>query len=476
MIAFARTAFALMTPFFFWGCLCSENDKSTIAVNATIKQKLLAMRLAPPPPPQPWQRQAAILGKQFFFDPRFSQNGEISCATCHKPELSFTDGKVVSKGMGETNRNAPTLVNVYTGAWFFWDGRKDSLASQALGPIESAVEHGIERQEVVQIIAKHYRSQYESLFGRFPKPGSQPSPAHPQPRKIRQQVSDSNWRKVLTTLDDPKLINELLQRIQTSGKTDLEIIKQKWQEQNSSPPFAPKSLKSPMFYAKKDIDQVFWNFAQAIAEYEKTIVANQSPFDNLLTQVAKSPIGDVPLPKGFSQKAWRGLQLFLGKANCHLCHNGPNLSDNEFHNVGLPRLSPNKDPLPLGRLAGAVTVANDPFRCQARELKLMSRRASAPEQESCDIIEFIDSNNNEIIGAFKTPTLRNVAVTSPYFHNGSAASLEQVINHYTEDTLRAHLGHREEILMGIRLTADEKAELLAFLHSLTSPVREFASF
>ena len=88
---------------------------------------------------------AAELGQQLFFDPRLSANGRVSCATCHVPQNHFTDGRPVARGIGETSRNTPTILGIAYSPWFFWDGRSDSLWSQALGPMESAVEHGSNR-------------------------------------------------------------------------------------------------------------------------------------------------------------------------------------------------------------------------------------------------------------------------------------------------------------------------------------------
>lgn len=128
-------------------------------------------------PPDPSNKvgddsRAADFGHLLFFDKRLSGDGTVACASCHLPALAFTDGRRLSKGMGETTRNAPTIVGAAYNAWFFWDGRKDSLWSQALGPFENPVEHGTSRQAVVEVVRRDpdYRRRYEELFG--PLPGS----------------------------------------------------------------------------------------------------------------------------------------------------------------------------------------------------------------------------------------------------------------------------------------------------------------
>ena len=83
--------------------------------------------------------RAARLGQFLFFDAGLSQNGRVSCASCHVPEQAFTDGKPLFEGLGRGERNTPTLWNVAYQRWFFWDGRADSLWSQALGPLTNPI-------------------------------------------------------------------------------------------------------------------------------------------------------------------------------------------------------------------------------------------------------------------------------------------------------------------------------------------------
>jgi len=100
---------------------------------------------------------AVQLGKKLFSDTRFSANSKISCTTCHKAEIAFSDNKPLAEGIGtSTRRNMPIIGLAYF-KWFFWDGRADSLWSQALGPFENPVEHGITRCKVVLLVIDHYR-------------------------------------------------------------------------------------------------------------------------------------------------------------------------------------------------------------------------------------------------------------------------------------------------------------------------------
>ena len=104
------------------------------------------------PPPA----ELVALGKRFFFAKEFSANNEISCATCHNPKRSFSDGLKSGLGIGKVRHNTPTLVNTIDSRWFFWNGRSTDLVSQALQPIENPLEHGISRSTLVRLIRDNY--------------------------------------------------------------------------------------------------------------------------------------------------------------------------------------------------------------------------------------------------------------------------------------------------------------------------------
>ena len=142
---------------------------------------------------------AALLGQQYFFDTRFSgplthadntlapqgngavgETAKVSCARCHNPATGFADQRSLpdntSLGAAFTGRNAPTLYNVEHNTWYFWDGRKDSLWSQALGPTESAVEHNGNRVQFAMVIRDLYtdgnaltgNNDHDDVFGLLP--------------------------------------------------------------------------------------------------------------------------------------------------------------------------------------------------------------------------------------------------------------------------------------------------------------------
>jgi cytochrome c peroxidase len=112
--------------------------------------------------------RAAALGRRIFFDTRFSTNGVLACATCHPAESSFQDAKPTAVGIGPLPRRSMPLLGVAYNTWFFWDGRKDSLWSQAATPIENPLELGLTRGDVARLVGEHHRDDYTAIFGALP--------------------------------------------------------------------------------------------------------------------------------------------------------------------------------------------------------------------------------------------------------------------------------------------------------------------
>ena len=111
---------------------------------------------------------AARLGEKFFFDTTLSGNGRVACASCHLPEKDFQDGIPLGKGVGVAGRRTMPIAGTAYSPWQFWDGRADSQWAQALGPLESPVEHGGNRALYARIIDSNYRSAYQTVFSIAP--------------------------------------------------------------------------------------------------------------------------------------------------------------------------------------------------------------------------------------------------------------------------------------------------------------------
>ena len=206
------------------------------------------------------------------------------------------------------------------------------------------------------------------------------------------------------------------------------------------------------------VDRTFSNFGKAIEAYERRLVSQPAPFDRYVAALKR---GD-RLGQGLlSPAAKRGLKLFVGVAHCDLCHSGPTFSDGQFHNLGL---APTQDP---GRALGINLLRADPFNSGG------TFSDSPYERSHQDHLDFLPDPNTQL-GAFKTPSLREVSRTTPYMHDGRFVSLEQVVSFYAgDDSLRQHgavMGRRETTLDLIpRLNPAQKLELVAFLCALTGP-------
>ncbi len=282
------------------------------------------------------------LGKLLFFDTRLSVDKSMSCASCHKPELGFTDGLTLARGLNNKTlkRHTPHLYNLAWNRTFFWDGRVTSLEAQAVEVMHSADEFNISPDELRQRLSAvdFYRRQFAKLY--------------------------------------------------------------------------PDGIS-------------MGNAAKAIAAFERTLVSHNSQFDRYIG-------GESTL---LDPSARLGMQVFFSKGKCSRCHAGPNFTDDKFHNTGVAGEDPGRSQ--LDRTGEFQTTPYPFFHTQK---------------------------------AFKTPSLRNVALTPPYMHNGSETTLEDVVDFYNNGG-RDHKSYGLSLdVRPLNLSAEEKQGLLAFLHTLTSPV------
>ncbi len=316
---------------------------------------------------------AATLGQFLFFDAGLSENGKVSCASCHQPAHAFTDGRKLAKGLAIGTRNTPTLLDAAFNHWFFLDGRTDSLWSQALQPFENTREFGSDRLAIAHRIADDpaLRAAYRQVFGALPPLDDKTRfPAHARP--------------------DPDPTNALARTWEAMTPADRDAV-----------------------------NRLFSNLGKAIEAYERKLISADSPFDRYVAALrGGNPGGRTAI----SDAAKRGLLLFVGAGACELCHSGPTFSDGQFHNLGLPLL-PGEEP-DRGRTDGIVEVRADIFNAAGA---FADAAAAATKQQ----LEFLPTPQSQL-GAFKTPTLRNVALTGPYMHDGRFATLEEVMRFYAE--------------------------------------------
>lgn len=344
-----RAINGVLTLCILMACSSSDSGEPNTAYAPTPKpltvppvfQQLLPDPYIPADNPQ--TEEGIFLGRKLFYDPILSGNGTQACASCHKPNNSFTDDLRFSIGIDgiEGTRNSMPLYNM---AWntnnkFFWDGRAISLEKQALEPVENPIEMHNTWENAVGSLQNH--GEYPELFNKA--------------------FGTTTITKELTV--------------------------------------------------------------KAIAQFERTLISANSPFDRYL-------LGENSL----TPQEINGFQIFMDedRGDCFHCHGSntnPLWTDNIFHNNGLDAIITDK---------GLGAVTGDP--------------------------------NDD--GKFKSPSLRNLAYTAPYMHDGRFETLDEVIDHYSEglvysptiDPLMKSIADG-----GVQLTESDKADLKAFLLSLSDP-------
>lgn len=388
----------------YTGC----GDEGSLPIDEDIKTEgdifnedewVVIQRLSPlpsMPPPNPTNRvadnpDAARLGQMFFFDERLSKDGTVACATCHSPFHGFADVEATSLGAGRGTRNAPTLLNAAYNNWQFWDGRADSLWSQALIALEGENEQAGTRLQFAHLIKRLYQNEYEAIFGLLP------------------DLTDTT-------------------RFPLEGKPgDTKFDKMSEND-------------------KVAINTVFANIGKAIEAYERLLITRNSPFDRYVA-------GEL---NAIGIEAKRGLKIFIEKAACILCHNGSNFTDNRFHNVGVPQ---GRLPLDSGRSDGIQQLLDNPFNGNGIY-------SDNPEASQNLLDSLMQTQRN--MGQFKTPTLRNIALTAPYFHTGSYPTLESILNFNGADIpINEYAGMRDDTRGPINLSTQDVDDLLEFLLTLT---------
>lgn len=329
------------------GCTdCVDNDR----IEATYDPKAYVLDipnwLPRPIIPQdnPLTEAGVKLGRSLFYDPIFSSDGSMSCASCHRQELAFTDGRAVSVGvLGlEGTRSSMSLVNLaFHPNGFFWDGRSPTLEDQALVPIE---DH------------REFNESWDNVVNKLK--------AHPQYPKLFREAFGIDRKSEIT-----------------------------------------KELA-----------------VKAVAQFERTLISGYSRFDRV-----------VWMNEGwFTDSEQRGKQLFFFEPvtdhpGCSHCHFDPLFTDNSFKNNGLDSVGNLTEFTDLG--LGGV------------------------------------NQNLYDNGKFKVPTLRNIALTAPYMHDGRFATLEEVLDHYSAG---GHGVINEDVnILPFPLTEQQKQDLIAFLKTLT---------
>jgi cytochrome c peroxidase len=321
------------------GCRTPASEKpigEVVAIKAP-----LGLPPVPVPVDNPPTVQTIALGRKLFYDPRLSKDNTVSCASCHNPNLGFSDGRRIAQGIGGLlgMRNTPTLLNAAYSPIQFWDGRAASLEAQSAFPIANPLEMNQPHEVSVSKIGKDlaYKAEFAQAFG--------------------------------------------------PGRVTLGIIQ------------------------------------KSLASFERTLLSGNSPFDQYQYGGNKQAL---------TPAAIHGLAIFTDpkRGNCAVCHTIDTryalFTDGKFHNTG-----------------AGVNGAGD----------------------FTDVGRFGQTKLEADKGEFKTPTLRNVALTAPYMHDGSLKTLKDVVDFYAGGG-NSNPGLDKE-MKSLNLSAQDRADLVTFLESLT---------
>ena len=359
---------------------------------------VLTAASAPPPPGDPQEE----LGRLLFWDPVLSGPMDVSCATCHHPDFAYADGRALSLGPGAVGlgpdrvdlaggvipvaqRNSPTLLNVaYNGL----DRQRRRRRGPRFTPLPADLET-VNSERAPMFWDRRARSlETQALL----------------PLTIREEMRGDAYPEEVA-------VDSVLARLREIPEY-VNLFREVYGEETSI-----------------DATQV----AQAIAAFERTLVAGNSPFDRFLA-------GD---EDALTTQQRRGLDEF-NEADCSDCHRGPMLSDFNMHAEG---------------------VAENPLLAEP------------------------DAGDGRF--RFRTPTLRNVAVTAPYMHNGMIGTLEEVLEFYDRgrsenpnvsnrrrrrgdddrrDEAPATPGRLSGRFRGVDdMTVQQQEDIIAFLEALTDP-------
>ncbi|MGH2671258.1 MAG: cytochrome-c peroxidase, partial [bacterium] len=207
----------------------------------------------------------------------------------------------------------------------------------------------------------------------------------------------------------------------------------------------------------RDDEAVLIDVGKALAAFQETLISGRTAFDRFRDALERS---DPEGMKAYPLAAQRGLKIFIGKGNCGACHFGPHFTNGEFADTGVPFfVAPGRvDP---GRHRGIQTL-------KTSEFNLLGRYNDDPARSTATGTRHVELQHRNF-GEWRVPGLRNVALTAPYMHNGTLATLRDVVKHYSELNEERLHADGERVLKRLGLSETEVADLVAFLESL-SPV------
>lgn len=235
---------------------------------------------------------------------------------------------------------------------------------------------------------------------------------------------------------------------------ELNLTKEQVAAKMAAAPFAAdyRAVFGPL----ESDEQVLVNVGKALAAYQETLTTGETEFDRFL-KALRAENWDAAAT--YPESAQRGLSFFLGQGNCSFCHSGPSFTNGEFHDAGVPYFI-EAGRVDTGRFGGIERLKLSPFT-------LDGAYSDDPKKTGAWAVRQVQKNHADF-GKFKVPSLRNLARSAPYMHNGSLPDLEAVVDHYSNINIERLHADGEAILVPLSLSEGEKEDLLNFLRSLES--------
>jgi len=361
---------------------------------------------------------ARKLGQKLFFDPAFSgplkvasdlgavgEVGKVSCASCHSGAM-FDDRRSVPRTVSlGVDFHTRNAPGIVNSSFYPWTNWGGRFAAQWELPMPVTESGVIMNGNRLQVVHR-----LVSTYG-------------------------EQYEKVFGPLD-PAIGTDLV-RFPPAGK-----------------PKAAGAADGPwetMAPADQDVvNRAFVNYGKALAAYFRVLVSGDAPFDRFMAGKENA----------MSDDAQAGARLFVGKAQCSGCHGGPTFTRGGFHNLGVPQTGERVPASDDGRfrdvpplLTSGMNVAG-PF-------------SDDPEFGAAKLADLTNPMPESTRSAFRTPSLRGVALSEPYMHSGQLATLEEVVEFYDQGGGTPVTGTKSPFLQPLGLTPEEKGQLVAFLHALT---------
>ena len=442
---------------------------------------------------------AVELGRKFFWDTRFSgtysgldsikrpmpygrvakgQALNIACVTCHDLRHGGIDPSSVpgNTSLGGTwdNVNATSVFNDAFRPLLFWGSRADSLWAQPPGSIEASM--GSNRMRAVWTIATYYAADYTAVFTEYPLQMTGTiadlSPTLETTGTLAGQCKTTAGCPAgcRAVSDSTGTMNGCFPRFPLDGKPG---SKAGCQPGDASEPFgdAWDCMDSA---DQTTVVRMLVNFGKALGAFEGRLISRNSAFDQFIDDLNAGRANE---SSAISPAAKNGARLFVGKAGCSDCHNGPLLSDESFYNIGIPQTGqgiPTMQDCPKGGVCDCVTPNNCiPFGAFDGNQKLRNHKYLRTSMWSDDPTDtsrakYLNLDPNTIPkGSWRTPSLRDVALTAPYMHTGAYPTLESVVAHYNAGAQTLDNGTPSVRIQPLYLSDEEQSQLVEFLKTLT---------